>query len=710
MADKDDGAAVTLPMRRVLGGQEVVAAGRAENVLQVPSPIYTATFVDAHHVLIGAGGGGRRFGMPNIATLLRVQSLSSSSSSSSPSAAGAAMSKKSAALASAAPAPPVWRFAAAVDLGPDDIPWCTTPFLPFDGRRESDTHKSRGGVSTEPAALDWSEGQRRVLDGLVGFVALSSITAFSLLGVYRGAEPSTGDGAESASAPSSSAATDDRRYLRQLARIEVPSDAKNPDKKPIALVQNLVVVSHDDNGVLLFALTDLVPDSFEDDDVAAYQATYADQISGAGATLQRRVPRTRTAAAPVAAWQLPARVNDLSANRVCIVQADVSNGASPLSPSQPCKAHLQEYLVVAAVLLDKTVVLSSTRLRRRYTNPRSRKASKKGDAVGADALPTAHTQEAAAVMTTALTLTGETLPLPFKLLTSSLRLVRLFGWGDIDAAQQADMRRRLTWQSLQDGGAATHGPLCSVLIVAYDAASNRSFLIHGAIDVTPAEAAASGDGDGGHALGLKVQWARRDPAPVLSDAITSLAVCMGDEPVGYAARVLANPLGATVPAHWIAGTVEGWVASLRLLDDPAPSPPALPPRQHWHADQIRPSPQKSVARRFPALHKEPVSCVAVSAEHDVVSADIAQNVALTTLPFTAPSASSSSAAAGVGDAAPQARSTSSSSLFPPPRAGGGALLGSLTDSLTNGPVPLRVVWFLLIPLVLALVGIITTMR
>ncbi|GET90441.1 hypothetical protein, conserved [Leishmania tarentolae] len=709
MADRCDGS--PLPLRAVLRAHEVVAEGRANNVLQVPSPIYTAIFVDAHHALLGAGGGGQRFGMPNIALLLRVQSLSSTSKA-SPTTEKCATSSAPAEAAS-----PVWSFAAAVDLGPDDIPWCSSSFLPFEASVQDG--KARSGACAEPAALDWSGAQRCVLDGLLGFVALSSMTSFLLLGVFRGPEPVVSQATEScassaASVPASTSGdTESRRYLRQLARIEVPSDAKNPDKKPIALVQNLVLVAHDDNGVLAFALTDLVPDSFEDEDVDAYTARYAEQTTNGvpGAVLQRRVPRVRTDATPVASWQLPARVNDLSVNRVCIVQADVGNGASSSSSSKPCRAHLKEYLVVAALLVNKTLVMSTVRLRRRYTSLRSHKSLVVGAETTAEKVQPEAKGGAAAGTTvrTALTLTEDLLPLPFKLMTSSLRLVRLFGWGNIDAAQQADMLRRLTWQSLQAGGALTHGPLCGIVVAAYNSLSNESYVIHGAVEVRPVTSSASSSSasDTTGPLGLKVQWARKDPAPVLSDAVTSLAVCTDGPPGEYAARLLANPLGAAVPTHWIAGTVEGWVASLRLSEDPAQLP-------QWQADQIRPSQNKSVVRQYPALHKDPVSCVAVSSENDVVSVDIAQNVALTTLPYIMPRVHSSTTAPLAKtpnlDAVVQPRSASSSPLFPPSGTASSGLLGNLTGNLVIGLPSLRVAWFLLLPLALLLTGMLIRTR
>lgn len=717
MTNATEDGETPLSMRVAFSANDVVAAGRVENVLQVPSPIYTAEFTDSHHVLIGAGGGGRKFGMANIALLLRVQSLRSesplslhnkqpthSSSPSPPAKTAGGASTAAAATAAASPEAPVWRFAAALDLGVD-IPWCTSTFLPFPLPPAAPSASS--GSATDPAALSWTAGQRSVLEELVGFLALSSITSFCLIGVYGGAEPTSHNAAPSSAAVTASG-EEDQRYLRLLARISVPNDEKDPDKKPIALTQNVLTVAHDDKGVLAYALTDLVGDSFEDEDAEAYAAKYAAQAKP-GAALQRRVPHVQTAATPIAEWQLPARVNDLAVNRVCLVQAEGGGDAaaapssSPLGASAPCKAHLHEHLILAAVLHNKTVVLSSLRLRRKYTT--KARHSSNGNMVS---------------MCTALTLAGPDLPLPFKLLTSSLRLVRLFGWGNIDAAQQAEMRRRLTWLSLQEKGRPTHGALCSLAIVAFNTHTSESFIIHGAIDVTPthseaaAPVSASSSGTGGE-LSLKLHWSQPQPSPVLADAITSLSVCADVVPDDYAERLQRSPVGAAVPHHFIVGTVEGWVASVRWEAE----------ERRWRSEHVRPSPFKSVAQRFPALHKEPVSCVAVSAENDVVTADIAQNVALTTLPYVVrtsaalPSSSASSLAGGGSGGAkadggalpvvPQQRLATSSALFPTTMAESG-LLGWVMGELERRSVPPRMVIFLAVPLLLLLVALIIMRR
>ncbi|KPA80524.1 hypothetical protein ABB37_04735 [Leptomonas pyrrhocoris] len=705
-----------LPMRAALRAKDVVAAGQVENVLQLPSPVYTAEFTDAHHVLIGAGGGGKKFGMANVALLLRVASLrGASSSSSSPSTSSAASIVKSgvetaaaASPSSAAPSePPVWGFAAAIDLG-EDIPWCTSAFLPF-----NINGTPPGGSVSDPAALRWSDQQRVVLQGLVGFIALSSITAFTLIGVYRGTEPTSSSAMSSseeeeagadASAPAppthqakdkSDCAEPQRRYLRQLARITVPHDAKDPDKKPIALSQNVLLVAHDANGVLGYALTDLVPHSFEDNHSEAYERTYASQVKASGGALQRRVPHTVTTAAPVVEWPLPARVNDLSVNRVCIVQAARSDETGP-SAVRPCKAHLQEHLILAAVLQDKTVVLSTLRLRQKYVRTTR-------DAV------------APVSVVTALTLTGAELPLPFKLLTSSLRLVRLYGWNNIAAGQQAEMRRQLTWQSLQEHGAPTHGPLCSLLLVAFNTHTSESFLLHGAVDVTPLPSASH---ENRSALTLQLRWVQPQPTPVLGDAITSLSTCADRVPADDEARIQRSPVGAAVPTHFIVGTVEGWVASVRWIAAEG----------RWRSDHVRPSPLKSVAKRFPALHKEPVSCVAVSAENDVVSADIAQNVALTTLPYALRPSPTPASSSQKGSAPGSARGTrsrgadsddalyvvqprlaTSATLFPPSTPVTG-LLSWVMRNTAGELMPARALIFLTVPVLLLLVALIIMMR
>jgi hypothetical protein len=732
-SEVDDGV---LPMRAVLQASDVVAAGGKANMLQVPSPIYTAEFTDAHHVLIGAGGGGRKFGMANIALLLRVQSLRNAetpqsasrvptksatpaplSSSPSPNAAGTSFVESS-----------VWSFAAAVDLGVD-IPWCTSTFLPF-----VDGASTPGGSATDPAALRWSDKQLEVLQGLTGFIALSSITSFTLMGVYRGTEPTSNTAvplfnsvAATCAEPAHTHQHDatsgkgerQGRYLRQLARITVPNDDKDPDKKPIAVAQNVLLVAHDSNGVHGYALTDLVPDGFEDDDEEHYCETYAAQLKPGGA-LQYRVPRVITTATPVAEWQLPARVNDLSVNRVCIVQAEhisapaASSQSAATTTAQPCKAHLHEYLVLAAVLQNKTVALSTLRLRRSYggrgkgADKRHRRDDDTATKAGGSAAPTS--------MYTTLTLTGAELPLPFKLLTSSLRLVRLFGWNNISAAQQVEMRRQLTWKSLQEKGIPTHGPLCSLMLVAFDTHTSQSYVIHGAVEVTPSTLPVSEEGGGSDSRGeltLSLRWTQLHPAPVLGDAITSLSVCVDNVPGDYEARLHRSPIGAAVPVHFVAGTVEGWVASIRWDAE----------ERRWRSDHVRPSPIKSVVKQFPALHKEPVSCVAVSAENDVVSADIAQNVALTSMPYSLQASSTTSPSLGLSNGGAhrhgsskegelyvvQPRLSTASALFPASVSEAG-LFRWVMEELVGGSVPMRTLLFLAVPLLLLFVGLIMMMR
>lgn len=48
----------------------MVAGGSTSNAMQLPSPVYFALFIDDTHVIIGAGGGGHRFGMANVLALI----------------------------------------------------------------------------------------------------------------------------------------------------------------------------------------------------------------------------------------------------------------------------------------------------------------------------------------------------------------------------------------------------------------------------------------------------------------------------------------------------------------------------------------------------------------------------------------------------------------------------------------------------------------
>lgn len=787
---------------------DVVAPGELPNFLQLPSPVYCAEWVDARHVVIGAGGGGRRFGMANVLVLLAIDTAErgaaaaggaarppppASSTSRPPAAtpqpapAVSLTSEQQKAVTAAAAAnrgaggpapstvPPLWRFVSAVDLE-GDIPWCLSRYLPTNGEFALPSHGGGGDAENDkntaekPTATNTAMGAVSspsspsstslvslntppVLRGLMGLLAVSSVAAFNVIGVRRvlvvNAQGRMGS----------------RLCLQRFARIIVPNDTANPDKKPIALVHHVLAVAHDHNGILLYDLASLMPRALDE----------KGQV----------VPVT--AAIPLASWSLPARVNDLHANRINLVHAKPARGPRGRSNSRPARgtrsrsaagstaakrngdaggsdslfttpmkaerkirgrsaasrrvdgaekdgkdaeetnAELEEkpsavtalvldYVLIAALVQDKTVRLGSLRLRRRFKDSRdgaSQEKEKKGED-DEDEDAAAGTASADGDITARfrvqedVVLTATDCGLPFHLMKSSLRLVRLFGMENVPAVAVESAHRTLTKSFLLHRQAAlaaeTAGEvpapmrptvLAGMLLVAYDPAGNHSFFVRGAIEASLRAPPSSGKGSRGGtnrygSLRLSVQL---DPVsePVIKDAITSLSV-RHDTNVDEIDRLDENEFGAAVPEHWVVGTVDGWIASVRYVPHPPPdkhhhhrqpaatkaassssssgapqaSAGAAPPPLYV-IDGRRPTANRRQLKEYPALHKEPVSCVAVSAWNDVVSADIAQKVAVTTLPFimltTAPAATATGGSGG-GDGKASSSSSDGNAVSP----------------------------------------------
>lgn len=657
---------------------DVVANGKTPNSLQMPSPVYCVEWVDANHVLIGAGGGGRRFGMANVAVLLRVSSHLRPAIANGKEGTGNRAPNGTA--ASSNTDEPLWSYIDALDLG-GDIPWCSTAFLPVESSSLEDVN--------HPEAIQWSVKQREVLGGIAGFIAISSITSFSLVGLYRNDATSSG-----------------RYRLCCLARIEVPNDPRNPDKKPIALVRNMIIVAHDEQGALLFPLTHLVPEEMDRE-------------------ASPPVPIVRRQSSAVAAWSLGARVNDLHANRVRIVQAkkkskkmeEGQQSGSPLREvtqrgqgstkepdgstdadvfSTPCTALVHDYVIIAALLQNKTMSLVPFRLRRNYSTsfPTKEPDGSEKDALGPPQRMLSSTPPIPDSAT--VVLSGKDLPLTFPLMSSSLRLVRLFGWENVSPAHQPLLMRQMTWHSLQTGGAPTNGSLCRLLLVAYDMSANQSFFVEGVLTIGTATeelSAAPKERKKDRSMSgirLRLSFPPAHPTPVLQDAITSLSAYSDCLSRSAQREEQFRTMGTAIPPDWVVGTVEGWVASVHRQGD----------TQQWEVLQVRPSSRKSVAKRYPALHKEPVSSVAVSAGNDVVSADIAQNVILTTLPCVEQRRMTNQVkGADAYEFVTQPRHTDSVPLFPPlrdSRKGNGIL-----SKLCRFETPQHLFFFLLLPCMIA---------
>ncbi|EPY19326.1 hypothetical protein STCU_09520 [Strigomonas culicis] len=579
-------------------------------------------FVDDTHVLIGAGGGGKRFGMANILLMLSVD--------------------VSAAQGAGAAAPPekLWRYETAIDLE-GDVPWCASEYLPIeahhgDGIDEDPFAAPEAGGSPRPQLLSaWCS-----TFGLRGFYALSSIHCFVLIGVFF--------------------LQDTQTYrLRRLARVLVPSDERNPDKKPIALTPNNLVVAHDAKGIHVYALSALLP-PIETAPALPPSAAF-EQLACV------------TVASPLATWTVPARVNDLHCNRFDLTKTKARSGGrhgrsrGQDSPSvSPCRgddgaaaavtALVVRHLLIVAVLQDKTIRVGSFRLRRRYY---------RAGAACAAASALAVTEEAA--------LDATKCHLPFALMPSSLRLVRTFALDDTSLATRQQHRQALVAYDHQRREGLACGPaaplplpcVAKAVIVVFDVRGNQSYFLtlnvfatwravpEGGGSTPSASASTSMSAD---ALVVSVEPDAR-LSPLVGDAITCLSAGLSPHqrtdtreaaaaaPVAYADPEVRGHAGGPVcvgalPRYWVAGTVDGFVCAVgRTPDAAGPPPPVAAPL--YRVERCRPAAgggrrAKAADPRRAALHKEPITCVAYNDRcATVLTADIAQNVVVSFNPSPA---------------------------------------------------------------------------
>lgn len=408
----------------------VIARGAASNELQAPSPVFTAQWIDGSHAVVGAGGGGSRFGMANLLILLQVNTSNPpppAGSSPNPSAAKAtkrkATEKEPSSSAKPPPPPPssssvppphhalsLWEQVDYVEL--EDVPWLCTPFLPF--------HPSEDAAGWTDEAQD----AVRLVGGedIVGLFAVSGARSFSLICVHRHEKHGFS--------------------LRRCLTVPLPVDRHNPDKKPIALVREMLIVSHDEGEVWVYHIASL----FIAASLFGSSPTLVDEAV-ADASIPPKV-------LPMARWTLGSRVNDLHANRLEMVSLTHKARHASHRSAPSSRLHVLDYLVVAAlVVADKTVRLASLRLRS-SKNLRGREGMKKQrmQEVSTASSSYAHGHISRPSFSTGVApewteeplwlrlvpqmvqqwkLKGEDLGLPFtKLLPTSLRLVRLFGAED----------------------------------------------------------------------------------------------------------------------------------------------------------------------------------------------------------------------------------------------------------------------------------------
>lgn len=575
------------------GDGSVVASGESLNLLQLPSPVFCVEWVDATHAIVGGGGGGSRFGMVNVLALLEINSCSSST---------------------ATPGSPAWRLAHHLDLE-DAIPWCLTAFLPYD--------------ATTAATEDrWPAECLEAAKGVIGFVVVSGVKSFTLVAVCR-----SSDGGS--------------LTLKSCAVVSLPFDDVNPDKKPVALVRNMIVIAQDCGEVWLYSISSLLLSS---------------QSSATAATV---------AVSPLAKWMIGTRLNDLHANRMLMVAAPAGSPPSLNNDDeegQAC-AHLLEYVVMAAAAQDKTLRVAAFRLR--HHSRRSTRATDLPEVVEL------------------CQLTGKELGIHFNIMRSSLRLVRVFGLQNLSREAEAAARDYRVQESLQ---AITTSPSAAVvdrqiaavglLLVAYDPNSNSTFFVKGSLDAALVPHSGGSQDEASSVSSPRTRRMKESKYGVLSltyradaggpaevvkeDAISFIASFRSKEekevvpPAPSASvppsasssavkktrkREVALPadwrerfFGVRVPSEWIATTVEGRivkVAEREMAFSPTQPPPdALSARTargqlRFTAVDQRPPQSRVLASCFPSLHQNPITCVAVSSQNDVITTDIAQRVVLT---------------------------------------------------------------------------------
>lgn len=465
----------------------VIADGGAPNVIQAPSPVFCAQWIDESHVLLGAGGGGARFGMVNMLALAEVDTIQKTFNGQQSKGTGGSSSA-------------LWNLVDYVDLK-DNIPWCCTPLLPFDP--DSDTSEWGDGprrAAQEHAAIGTiAEGVKEKGKGeIIGFVAVSGVRSFTLVSVHKHLGRNTQDNLGQRQGGQVGGNASSYSYsLHRRAVIPLPCDENNPDKKPISLLSNVVVVGHDDGDVLLYSLASLL--------------TPRSGLSTLNADEEGLFPLT-TSAVPLARWKLHSRANDLHANWMDMSVVtyshhnDAALSAAPSAGQSPSRGdssgtsrgektlHMLDYVVVAALTHDKTLRIASFRLR----GGGAADGRKKKKKLINNPMNAADELEDVPLMVEQCVLNGSQLGLNFQLMRSSLRLVRLFGLEELACqgaansslllriqdrlARSLEKEKESTPCEKRDAILVEQPDAIGLLLVAYDQRENTSYFVEAQLD------------------------------------------------------------------------------------------------------------------------------------------------------------------------------------------------------------------------------------
>ncbi|AAZ10445.1 hypothetical protein, conserved [Trypanosoma brucei brucei TREU927] len=566
-----------------LSAADVVAAsGKAANCMQFPSPVYFTRWLDDRYAVVGAGGGGRRFGMANLLAIVSVSTLQGPDEDS-------IKAKREDQL----PSRP-WSFVTAIDLE-GDIPWCASSFL-------------------------MCNDKTKLSEGVLGYLAISHITCFTLIDVWR--DPETKG-----------------LTLRRQARVSVPADPKNPDKKPIAIVQGAVVVAHDEEGILVYELSSLLrkPLSTGSGELSGNEGTCGGSTPDYKQSSPGISPSLVESVEPLASWSLPARVNDLHANRFFVPKkSKTKDGAKGYQ-------RYSDYLIIAVLVQDKTLRLSAMKLQI-HERLVSTTASELAASIGGGVDWSSRRSESRRVGTRLddfCVLTGKDCRIPFSLMKSSMRIVQLFGVENVKPCVASELWRRARRLHCEEG---VRGEMlvARIVLVVFNVMSNQSYMLSARVvstsspcdDVAATNASELPCGvvdescaanDVGRTrrrrLALRVYFSP-EPSPVVNDGVTSISPCYYCRESSDGAAMRGEGVGTAIPHNWLVGTVDGALAAVSYSDNGS-----------FQTRTLRPPKERRGAKWLPALHREPISSVAVSSLNDVLTADIAQNVVVSALPF-----------------------------------------------------------------------------
>lgn len=397
---------------------KVVAQGASPRALQFPSPIYFSEWVSDTHVVVGAGGGGQRFGMANVLALLRLNIAAPPPPPTAAVASGskkkqqpATHSKKSddASVNETQGGGVDWALEHALDLG-DRVPWCCTGFLPA-------RIAKAGAVRTPPAASLATSPSKSATSiptsftpptTLLGTLVTSHMDSFSLIRVCAATTSAVGG-------PSS-------LLLESSHVVPLAHDDDNPDKKCIAAmecprhVRAAFIHNSNDNGT-----TEDNCDEEEAEEVLVIAASDDGCIQPFVVPIANPAATDTVSAPSVVAgpkWVVGCRANDISIRMCNVSTADTAEADATdknLLDKKASSAPSSLGIVAVAAMQDKHLYVARLHIVQK-------KKSVAGKGAGAETEPAVVTTAEWAVLQR---IDGASCGLSFPIMRSSLKFARI---------------------------------------------------------------------------------------------------------------------------------------------------------------------------------------------------------------------------------------------------------------------------------------------